>query len=146
MIVHHLFFATSYQPKLAIKHESCSFFPYLLFRRIPTPWPATSSESNFYYSSFVSCFSAGVEDTLLNDKENVAALINNKLTGEFCYVQTRNGKVVSIHYSPTEDEEGINIKRGITGAFQANFKNQETIEETDLGSTHTSHYRYVVKS
>ena len=65
----------------------------------------------------------------------------DKLKGEFCYVQTRNGKIVSIHYSPTEDEESINVKRGITGAFQANFDNQEVVEEIDPGSSHISHYR-----
>ena len=50
---------------------------------------------------------------------------------------------MSIYYSPTEDEEGINIKRGIAGAFQANFERQEEVEELDPGSTHISHYRYV---
>ena len=76
-----------------------------------------------------------------NDQHKIASLLNNKLKGEFCYVQTKNGKIVSIHYSPTEDEEAINVKRGITGAFQANFDNQEEVEETDPGSTHISHYR-----
>jgi len=65
----------------------------------------------------------------------------DKLKGEFCYVQTRNGKIVSIHYIPNEDEEGINVKIGITGAFQANFDNQEAVEEIDPGSSHISHYR-----
>ena len=65
----------------------------------------------------------------------------DKLKGEFCYVQTRSGKIVSIHYSPTADEEAINVKRGITGAFQANFDNQEEVEELDPGSSHISHYR-----
>ena len=49
---------------------------------------------------------------------------------------------MSIHYSPTDSEEGINIKRGIAGAFQANFDNQERVEEIDPGSAHISHYRY----
>ena len=73
----------------------------------------------------------------------MADILNKRLKGEFCYVQTSNGKIVSIHYSPTESEEGINIKRGITGAFQANFDNQEEVEESDPGSTHLSHYRYI---
>ena len=73
----------------------------------------------------------------------MTAIFKDKLRGEFCYVQTRDGKIVSIHYSPTENEDGINIKRGITGAFQANFDNQEKVEELDPGSTHISHYRYV---
>lgn len=65
----------------------------------------------------------------------------DELKGEFCYVQTNNGSIVSIHYSPTENEEAINVKRGITGAFQANFYNQEEVEELDPGSSHISHYR-----
>ena len=67
----------------------------------------------------------------------------DKLKGEFCYVQTRNGKIVSIHYSLTEDDEAINIKRGIAGAFQANFDKQKEVEELDPSSSHVSHYRYV---
>ena len=69
------------------------------------------------------------------------AFLMDKLKGEFCYVQTRDGKIVSVHYSPTEDEEAVNVKRGITGAFQANFDHQEIAEESDPGSTHISHYR-----
>ena len=65
----------------------------------------------------------------------------DKLKGEFCYVQTQNGKIVSIHHSPTKNEEGINVKKGITGVFQANFENQEEVEELDPGSSHISHYR-----
>ena len=65
----------------------------------------------------------------------------DKLKGEFCYVQTQNGKIVSIHYSSTKNEEGINVKKGITGVFQANFENQEEVEELDPGSSHISHYR-----
>lgn len=78
-----------------------------------------------------------------NDKDKIAAILKDKLQGEFCYVQTRNGKIVSIHYSPTESEEGINVKRGIAGAFQANFDKLEAVEESDPGSTHVSHYRYI---
>ena len=73
------------------------------------------------------------------------AFLMDRLKGEFCYVQTRNGKIVSIHYSPTEDEEAVNIKRGIAGAFQANFDHREKAKESDPGSTHISHYRYVYK-
>ena len=56
-------------------------------------------------------------------------------------MQAQNGKIVSIHYSPTESEEGINIKRGVTGAFQGSFDSQEEVEELDPGSAHISHYR-----
>ena len=58
-------------------------------------------------------------------------------------MQTQSGSIVSIHYSPTEDEEAINVKKGIAGAFQANFDNQEKVEEVDPSSSHVSHYRYV---
>ena len=78
-----------------------------------------------------------------DDQEKIKAFLEDKLKGEFCYVQTGNGKIVSIHYSPTKDEEAINVKRGITGAFQANFDNQKEVEESDPGSSHVSHYRYV---
>ena len=71
-------------------------------------------------------------------------ILKDKLKGEFCYVQTRVGKIVSIHYTSTENEDGINVKRGIASAFQANFDNQEKVEETDPGSTHISHYRYIM--
>ena len=78
-----------------------------------------------------------------NDEDKNAANFEDKLKGEFCYIQTRSGRIVSIHYSPTDSEEVINIKRGIAGAFQANFHSQDLVEEVDPGSTHISHYRYV---
>lgn len=78
-----------------------------------------------------------------NDQDITAAILKGKLKGEFCYVQAESGKIVSIHYSPTADEEGINIKRAITSAFQANFDKQQEVEESDPGSTHISHYRYI---
>ena len=78
-----------------------------------------------------------------NDENKNATNFEDQLKGEFCYIQTRNGRIVSIYYSPTDSEEVINIKRGIAGAFQANFYSQEMVEEVDPGSTHISHYRYV---
>ena len=81
-----------------------------------------------------------------NDQGLKAAILKGKLKGEFCYVQTKSGKIVSIHYSPTEDEEGINIKRAITSTFQANFDKQKEVEESDPGSTHISHYRYIINA
>ena len=65
----------------------------------------------------------------------------DKLKGEFCYVQAQNGRIVSIHYSPNQNDEAVNIKRGIASAFQANFDNKEEVEELDPGSSHVSHYR-----
>ena len=68
--------------------------------------------------------------------------MTDELDGELCYIQTSNGKIVSIQYGLTDDFEGINIKRSIASAFQGNFDSTETdVEETDAGSIHTSHYR-----
>ena len=68
--------------------------------------------------------------------------LTNELDGEFCYVQTSDGKIVSIHYALTDNYKGINIKRSIASTFQANFdSHKEDIEETDASSVHTSHYR-----
>ena len=74
-------------------------------------------------------------------QERMAEFIEDRLKGEFCYLQTSDGKIVSIHYSPTDNDEGINIKRGIASAFQANFAGKTETEESDPGSLHVSHYR-----
>lgn len=79
----------------------------------------------------------------VNDRGQMTTLLKQKLKGEFCYVQTGSGRIVSIHYSPTEDEDAVNIKRGIAGAFQANFDDQTEVVESDPGSSHISHYKYV---
>ena len=69
----------------------------------------------------------------------------DKLQGEFCYVQTSDGKVVSVHYEATENDEAVNIKKSIASTFQANFQNKEgDVEESDAGSVHTSHYTYEI--
>ena len=86
----------------------------------------------------ISTYSTNINHTT----DGLGAYLMEKLKGEFCYIQTTNGRIVSIHYSPTNDEESINVKRGIAGAFQANFDNQTEVEESDPGSTHISHYRY----
>ena len=71
-----------------------------------------------------------------------ANLLANEINGEFCYVQTSDGKIVSTHYEMTDNYEGINIKRSIASTFQANFNStKEDVEETDTGSLHTSHYK-----
>ena len=69
------------------------------------------------------------------------------LQGEFCYVQTSDGKIVSVHYGTTENDEAINIKRSIASTFQANFdRDKSDVEEADPGSVHTSHYRCVLNN
>lgn len=79
--------------------------------------------------------------TIKSQKES-ADYLADEINGEFCYVQTSDGKIVSTHYEMTDNYEGINIKRSIASAFQANFNNsKEDIEETDTGSIHISHYK-----
>ena len=48
---------------------------------------------------------------------------------------------MSVHFSPTENHESLNIKKGIAAIFQANFDNAEEVKESDPGSTHISHYK-----
>jgi len=67
--------------------------------------------------------------------------IANELDGELCYVQTSDGKIVSIHHGITDNYEGTNIKKSIASTFQANFNSKNDVEEADAGSIHTSHYR-----
>ena len=73
--------------------------------------------------------------------DKIAAFTAEKLQGEFCYVQTQDGKITAIHFSPTDNHDGINVKRGIASTFQANFDYQEEVEESDPGSHHISHYK-----
>ena len=87
---------------------------------------------------------SSTNDYSTENKSLPTNFLTNELDGEFCYVQTSDGKIVSIHHGLTDDFEGINIKRSIASAFQGNFDSTRTdIEETDAGSIHTSHYKYV---
>ena len=72
--------------------------------------------------------------------DTMALFIEEELKGEFCYVQINDGRIVSVHFSPTENHQSLNIKKGIAAVFQANFDNEEEIEESDPGSSHISHY------
>ena len=77
-----------------------------------------------------------------NIEVNTTNFLNDELRGELCYVQTSDGKIVSIYHAMTDDYEGINVKRSIASTFQANFdSSKEDVEETDAGSIHNSHYR-----
>lgn len=91
------------------------------------------------------CFYFLYRSTLEYSSENENAsssFLTDEFNGEFCYVQTSDGKIVSIHYGMTDNYEGINIKRSIASTFQANFDSKkEAVEETDAGSIHISHYR-----
>ena len=77
-----------------------------------------------------------------NGKPNdtIGEFLKDQLKGEFCYVQTHDGKITSVHFSPTENQQSLNMKKGIAAVFQANFDNLEEIIESDPGSTHISHY------
>ena len=41
-----------------------------------------------------------------------------------------------------DDANGINFKKSIAAAFQANFKGTSEEEETDPQSKHVSHYKW----
>ena len=56
-------------------------------------------------------------------------------------MQTENGRVVEISYEEGSHPEGVNIKKSIAAAFQANFQNQEEEEEEDPQSVHVAHYQ-----
>ena len=64
-------------------------------------------------------------------------------SGQFCFVQVENGHVVEISYEQNSHPEGVNLKKSIAAAFQANFQNQEEEEEEDPQSLHVAHYRYI---
>ena len=51
---------------------------------------------------------------------------------------------MSVHYSPHDTSEVVNVKKGIAAAFQGNFKNTEVEVEQDIQSKHYSHYRFVL--
>ena len=74
-------------------------------------------------------------------RDKIAAFMAEKIQGKFCYVQTKDGKIAAIHFSPTDNHDRINIKRGIASAFQANFDHQREVEESDPGFPHISHYK-----
>ena len=63
-------------------------------------------------------------------------------SGQFCFVQVETGRVVEISYEEDSHPEGVNLKKSIAAAFQANFQNQEEEEEEDPQSLHMAHYRY----
>ena len=62
-------------------------------------------------------------------------------SGQFCFVQAENGRVVEISYEKDSNPEGVNLKKSIAAAFQANFQNQEEEEEEDPQSVHVAHYQ-----
>ena len=67
--------------------------------------------------------------------------MNEVYSGQFCFVQEENGRVVEISYEKDSYPEGVNLKKSIAAAFQANFQNQDEEEEEDPQSVHVAHYR-----
>jgi len=67
--------------------------------------------------------------------------MTNLSSGQFCFVQAENGHVVEIYYEEDSNPDGVNLKKSIGAAFQANFQNQEEEEEEDPQSLHVAHYR-----
>ena len=59
----------------------------------------------------------------------------------FCFVQTGDGKIAYVIYSAKENPQVVNIKKGIVSAFQANFGNDLSREETDVSGSHRASYR-----
>ena len=59
----------------------------------------------------------------------------------FCFVRTGDGRIAYVIYSAKEDPQVVNIKKGIVSAFQANFGNDLSRNETDVSGTHRARYR-----
>ena len=77
-------------------------------------------------------------------QQNITDILADELKGELCYIQTSDGRIVAIHHGMTGSHDGINIKRSIVSAFQANFNgSKQDVKETDQGSIHTSHYKCI---
>ena len=47
---------------------------------------------------------------------------------------------MAVYHSPSDNDQAVMFKKGIAAAFQANFRGTNEEEETDPGSSHTSHY------
>ena len=93
----------------------------------------------FYIRSFLSppCVISYRSSQVSGD---VAKLLN----GPFCFVQSEDGKIVSVLHNPEEKAQVVNFKKGIAAAFQANFKHTRVEVEEDTQSKHYSRYRLVI--
>ena len=65
------------------------------------------------------------------------------MSGWFKFVQTEDGSVPAVFHDSAEDSDSINFKKGISAAFQANFKRTSRKIEADPQSLHVSEYTYV---
>ena len=73
--------------------------------------------------------------------KEASEMANTMMSRPFCFVQTSEGKVVSVHYSPDEKPSIVNFKKAVAAAFQANFKYTEQEVEEDTLTKHVSQYR-----
>ena len=120
-------------------------------------------QSNLYVTSTVDvvCQSVGnvgrkeakrycfrLKETSISSNDESARLsqvsgdVEKLLGGQFCFVQTEDGKIVSVHHNPDERAQVVNFKKGIAAAFQANFKHTRVAVEEDTLSKHYSRYSY----
>ena len=67
--------------------------------------------------------------------------VDKLLAGQFCFVQTVDGKVTTVSHADSDKPQAVNFKKSIAAAFQANFKGTGEEEEVDPQSTHISHYK-----
>ncbi|KAL5489148.1 hypothetical protein EMCRGX_G018206 [Ephydatia muelleri] len=82
------------------------------------------------------------ETALASDEGQLSSDAEQLLSGPFCFVQTVDGKIVSVHHNPDECTQVVNFKKGIAAAFQANFKNTHIEIEEDTQSKHYAKYSY----
>lgn len=47
-----------------------------------------------------------------------------QLSGIFCFVQTNDGKVVSVYHTSTDEASVINFKKGVAAVFRLILTNQ----------------------
>ena len=78
---------------------------------------------------------------LLYFYSHVSGDADKLLSGPFCFVQTEDGKVVSVFHNLDEMAQIVNFKKGIAAAFQAIFKNTHVEMEEDTQSKHYAQYR-----
>ena len=78
---------------------------------------------------------------IIHFSQKQQAMINELYSGQFCFVQAENGRIVEISYEEDSHPEGVNLKKTVAAAFQANLQNQEEEEEEDPQSVHVAHYR-----
>ncbi|KAL5489161.1 hypothetical protein EMCRGX_G018221 [Ephydatia muelleri] len=92
------------------------------------------------------CFRLKETSFTTNDNAKILSQVSGDveklLNGPFCFVQTEDGRIVSVHHNPEERAQVVNFKKGIAAAFQANFKYTRVEVEEDTQSKHYSQYSY----